>query len=320
MAILWERSIVPWLGETGAPYSGAKVYFFDDGTTTPMITYTDPSLSIPHDHPVVANSAGMFPAIFLEEQVVYKFRVTDADDVLISEVDGVSSPTTTPPEIPDSDTPVEKIFQTGDLKMAWRVDAPTGWVRMNGRTIGAAASGAAERANTDCEDLFIFLWNKDSNLAVSGGRGATANGDWAANKTIALPDPRGSALVILDSFGNSAAGRVTDAILGADSDTLGTRGGSQTHTLVTGEIPAHGHSVTGTTNTTGAHAHGVYRQNNEGGSIAVRDGGNSTSNTTNTTSAGDHSHTVTGTAADTGGGGAHNNLQPTIMVAVFIKL
>lgn len=314
MAILWERSIVPWLDESGAPYSGAKVYFFDNGTTTPMITYTDPSLSIPHDHPVVANSAGMFPAIFLEEQVTYKFRVTTADDVLISEVDGVSAPTTTPPEFPDSDTPVDERFQTGDLKMRWAVSAPNGWVRCNGRTIGAAASGATERANADAEDLFIHLWNNDANLTVSGGRGATANGDWAANKQIALPDPRGRALVVLDSFGSSAAGRVTDAVLGADSDTLGASGGSETHTLSEAQIPAHDHG--GSTGSAGSHSHTYTQPLATDGKFnnGSQSGDRNASATTST--APDHTHTI----SSYGGGGAHNNLQPSIMISIFIKL
>lgn len=319
MAVLWNMSLIPQIDPSGDPYSGMKAYFFDVGTTTPQITYTDAALSIPHDHPVVANSAGRFPAVFFVEESSYRMRTTTAADVTIDDVDGISVPVTTPTEIPDSDTPPEQIAQTGDLKFSWRADAPNGWVRMNGRTIGSASSGAAERANADCQALFEFLWTKDANLAVSGGRGGTATGDWSANKTIALPDPRGRVFAVPDSFGNSAAGRVTDAVLGADSDLLGAAGGAQTHTLISDEMPAHTHSVSGTTNSTGAHTHTVFRAGNSGGSTAARDGGDSSSGP-NSGSAGDHSHTVTGTAASAGGDDPHNNVQPTIMVPVFIKL
>lgn len=332
MAILWERSIVPWLNANGTPYSGAKVYFYEGGTTTPLVTYTDPALSIPHDHPVVANSAGMFPAVFIPEQITYKFRVTTSDGALVSEVDGVSAPTTVPPEFPDSDTPVEERFQTGDIKIRWSLSAPTGWVRVNGRTIGSASSGATERANADCEDLFEFLWNNDSTLAVSGGRGGTAAGDWAANKTIALPDPRGRALVVLDAFGNSAAGRVTDAILGADSDTLGAAGGAETHTLIEDELPSHKHGLNGIKAPNHGHPWRFGRgdadiSHNSGGLVLVTDDNSNQAAYTGTPSAtlgqqigGSGDITITGELANTGADNPHNNLQPSIMIPLFMKL
>lgn len=317
MAVLWQSSLIPWTDPSGDPYSGAKAYFFDVGTTTPQIVYTDAALSIPHDHPVIANSSGSFPAIFFPDESSHRFRMLDADDATLHDVDNISVPTTTPPEFPDSETPDEFLFQTGDLKIAWRTDAQTGWVRVNGRTIGSASSGASERANADCEDLFIHLWGKDANLSVSGGRGGTATGDWAANKTIALPDPRGRALVILDSFGNSAAGRVTDAVLGDDSDELGAAGGAQTHTLTTAQLPSHTH--TGTTSSNGAHTHTspLDTSGNTGSGSGDRYLPGSGVNLS-TTSNGAHTHTITTDA--TGSDEAHNNLQPTIMIPLFIKL
>lgn len=319
MAVLWHLSLTPRLDPSGDPYSGAKAYFFDVGTTTPQIVYTEAALSIPHDHPVLADSSGVFPAVFFEDETSHRLRITTAADVTLHDVDNIAVPTTTPPEFPETETPTELLFQTGDIKMRWAVAAQTGWVRLNGRTIGSAASGAAERANADCEDLFIFLWDNDANLSVSGGRGGTATGDWSANKTIALPDWRGRIPVGPDSFGNSAAGRITDAVLGADSDLLGAAGGAQQHTLTEAQMPAHTHTVSGTTNSTGDHTHTVFRAAGSGGTTAARDGGNSATGP-ESGSAGDHSHTVTGTAASTGSGTAHNNLQPSLVVPFFIKL
>lgn len=332
MAILWERSVLPWLDPSGTPYVGLQAFFFDASTTTPLTTYTDAGLSIPHDHPVEADGFGILPAIFLPEQTNYRFRILTAQGVTLADVDNVSSPTTTPPEIPDSDTPIDQRFQTGDIKIRWSVAAPNGWVRVNGRTIGSATSGATERANADCYALYVFLWNADSSLAVSGGRGANADSDWNGNKTIALPDPRGRALVILDSFGNSASNRVTDAQLGADSDALGAAGGSQTHTLTSGQIPSHTH--TGTTDADGNHGHpyrsGTASMDNPNGSGGfVRDLANATTYSafTGTVSgtngeqigaSGTHTHAFTTGSA--GSGEAHNNLQPSIMIPLFIKL
>lgn len=321
MAMLWDKSLVPWTDRNGDPYAGAKAYFFDAGTTTPQIVYTDASLSIPHDHPVVANADGEFPPIFLVEQTSHRVRITTADDVTIWDVDGISVPTTIPPDPPTSNTEIQYLFQTGDIKMAWRTSAPTGFVRLNGRSIGAAASGATERANADCEALFKFLWNQDANLAVSGSRGATADGDWAAAKNIALPDFRGRTPVGMDGMGNSAANRVTDAQLGDDSDELGSAGGEAAHALTTPELAAHTH--TGTTDSGGSHTHGGVHTGGTLSGVGIGSPppfGFTTAPTINGTSDAGGSHTHTFTTGSTGTGAAHNNLQPSIIVPFFIKL
>ena len=64
--------------------------------------------------------------------------------------------------------------------------APTGWVLGINGTIGDAGSGATIRANADCHKLFVHLWNglSDADAPVTGGRGATAESDWAAKKII----------------------------------------------------------------------------------------------------------------------------------------
>ena len=77
--------------------------------------------------------------------------------------------------------------------------APAGWLHLDGRTIGSAASGATARANNDVAELYTVLWNLFSNTLLpiqnSGGgattRGASAAADFAANKRLPLPDDRG---------------------------------------------------------------------------------------------------------------------------------
>ena len=323
MAYLWPMSLIPRYDESGKPLVGAKAYFFDHGTTTPMLVYTTAAFSEPHDHPVPANSRGAWPAVFIEEGKTFRLRTTTADGVTLDDVDGISVPTLEPPEFPSSDTPPEQLFQTGHLMSRWSATAPNGWVRCNGRTIGAAASGATERANADCEDLFIFLWNNDVNLVVSGGRGGTANGDWSGGKQIALPSFRGRAQVGPDSFGNSAAGVLTDAVFGADSDLLGAVGGAAEHTLTTGQVPSHTH--TGTTSSDGNHKHTVPLRASDGSAgsdmnrLQVGTTGQSIiSDFTNMQETGAHTHTFT--TSSSGDGGAHNNVQPSIVVTTFIKL
>ena len=79
---------------------------------------------------------------------------------------------------------------TGDLKWKLAGSTLTGWVPLNGLTIGSAASTATGRANADCQQLYYLLWNNFSNTLcpVTGGRGSSASADWSANKPIGLPD------------------------------------------------------------------------------------------------------------------------------------
>lgn len=81
---------------------------------------------------------------------------------------------------------------------------------------------------------------------------------------------------------------------GTLSNTVGSTGGSETHTLTTPEIPAHTHS---------------YTTNNAVVAINV---GATTNVLTQPTSG--------ATTGSTGGGGAHNNMQPSAVVLMIIKI
>lgn len=126
---------------------------------------------------------------------------------------------------------------TGAMMMYGATTAPTGWVRCNARTIGSASSGATERANADTENLFTFLWThySDTVCAVSTGRGASAAADYAAAKTIALPDLRGRGLFGLDDMGNSAASRLGSII--TDETTNGASGGAESNVIERVNLP-----------------------------------------------------------------------------------
>lgn len=315
MAAFWQGSLIPWIDASGSPYAAAKVYFFDAGTTTPQIVYADNSLGTPRDHPTLANGSGQFPPIFMVEGSTYRVRIEDADGATIWDVDGISVPVISPPVIPEGDTPIELLFRTGDFKTRWDTGAHSGWVRANGRTIGDASSGGTERANVDCEDLFLYLWPYTA-LTVSGGRGVSAAADWAASKTIALPDLRGRVQVGLDGMGNSRANVVADALTSSTADTLGATAGASTITLDISHMPAHNHG--GATGTTGAHSHQVGEPVLAGGGLGgtglrqLAGGGIYA----NSNAGGDHSHTV----SSQGGGDAHLNMQPSIFLPVYIKL
>lgn len=137
-------------------------------------------------------------------------------------------------------------FETGDVKLAYDLAEKAGYVRLNGRTIGSAASAGTERANADTEALFLFLWTKDANLTVSGGRGASAAADFAADKRINLPDWRGRVPVCADGFGSSNTGRVSatgDGNPGLDATVLGNAGGADRITLTVEQLAEHVHGI-----------------------------------------------------------------------------
>lgn len=209
----------------------------------------------------------------------------------------------------------------GEIKAYSGTSAPGGWLRCNGTTIGSAASGAT-RANADTEALFRHLWDNYGNgvCAVSSGRGGSAAADFAANKTLALPDLRGRGLFGLDGMGNSAAGRLATATI--DETTNGASGGADTVTLSEANIPPHSHTFSANTSTGGAHQHTYDEQSNQQhptgtGSSEARGTFN---NSQLTGSAGDHFHSVSGTTSSVGSGTAVDKLPPCFLVTWLIKL
>lgn len=304
----------------GKPLGGGKLYFYAAGTTTPQNAYQDSDLTIPHPNPITLDAAGRIPQFYLADGSI-KLRLTNksgvqqlaADNIMVIGASsgggggGSVDPTT--------------VYQTGDLKPRYGTGAHSGWVRCNGRTIGRSTSGATERANADCQALFEYLWSADSNLAVSGGRGGSASADWSSDKTIALPDWRGRALAGLDDMGNSAAGRLTESFFGAATTTLGASGGLEKHQLTQAQLPAFDMSATTSTESVvhvHEHAQPQFKnvQTNNGplgtgwaGESIVTD--TSQEKTT-------HTHAVT--ISSGGGNAAHNNVQPTLLTTIYIKL
>jgi microcystin-dependent protein len=155
----------------------------------------------------------------------------------------------------------------------------------------------------------LWQWVQDQGLVVAG---LFTSGD--GSTTFGLPDFRGRVPI--------GAGT-----LGADNYALGALVGTARHTLTTTEMPGHthtgsssseGHSHSASTNTTGGH--GDHRPNvlpGVGGDDGSRwptdfnGGGGSHSHTVSVGSS-SHSHTVS--IGSTGGGGAHENRQPSIAI------
>lgn len=332
-ASIWPSSRVPFIDIDGQPMVGATVEFFNCATSTPQVVYEEGELSNPLLQPIEADERGMFPAIFLSsEPGCYRVRVEDADAALVYDDDDIAVPQTatfTPPDA--GETSEELLLRVGMLQPYYGTSAPSGWVRAAGRTIGSASSGATERANADCEDLFVHLWTVDANLTVSGGRGANAAADWAANKTITLPDLRERAIAGLATMGNSDAGIVADTYVtaGTNTSTLGAVAGVDDLTLSEAQLPAHDHDATFTGSALGTHTHtvtalsGAHGANGNASSTFRSSNGDQVDGTdaaltSSATSAGTPAGTID--VQDTGSGSAINNMSPMAYATILIKL
>jgi len=151
--------------------------------------------------------------------------------------------------------------------------SPTGWLECDGAAV----------SRTTYADLFTAI--------------GTTYGAGDGSSTFNLPDIRGRTAVGKDNMGGSAANRITSAVT-VDGTALGQTGGSQSHTLTSGELPSHRHGL-GVHDTSGQNDYLAGSNNNYGLQV--------TSNST-----------YASTTA-VGSGTTHSNIQPLIVLNYIIK-
>jgi hypothetical protein len=318
-------SLTPQFDLTGKVMPGCLLYVYQAGTVaTPQNAYQDTGLANLQPNPMVCDASGRLPQWFVADGLI-KLRLTTSigtqvfvgDNLLVVGPSsggggggGTIDPTT--------------IAQTGDLKTTYGTGPITGWVRMNGRTIGSATSGATERANADVQALFTFLWNSDPTLAVSGGRGASAAADWSANKTIALPDARNRALAGLGDMGNSDLALFNGTTFSSgNSTTLGSTIGVGTpRILQRSDLPNIVLTYSGTFN---LNQSGIvqYSGGAFAGGVTVGGSGGGTAFNSGPPGLITPSVNITGNTSGLNGGvgqTSFNTVSPLLLVTTYIKL
>lgn len=185
------------------------------------------------------------------------------------------------------------------LTVAATVASTTGGVKFPDGTLQTTAAAAAtvvpagsvfDYAGSTAPSGFLLCFGQAvsrstySDLFTAIG---TTFGSGDGSTTFNLPDLRGRVAAGKDDMGGSAANRITAAGSGITGTTLGAAGGTQTHTLTTAEMPAHTHSNVVVSGSSGFGGCGLFDRN--------------------------------GTTGSTGGGGAHQNTQPTLILNKIIK-
>ena len=80
-----------FLDNAGNVLTGGKIYTYAAGTTTPQVAYGNSAGTTPLNNPIILNAAGRVPTgeIWLTDGLVYKFVLTDSNDVLIATYDNI---------------------------------------------------------------------------------------------------------------------------------------------------------------------------------------------------------------------------------------
>lgn len=275
----------------GRPLAGAKLYTYTTGTSTPKSVYTTAALNVAHSNPVVADSAGRWPSMFLAADE-YRVVLKDADDVTIFTDDNVTG-------LEAAAGSTAGAIPVGAVVPYAGSSAPTGWLLCYGQTV----------SRTTYADLFAVL-----GTTYGAGDGST----------FGIPDLRGRAVFGKDNMGGSAASRVTNGTSGITGTTLGAVGGDERLHAHTHSVTDGGHTHTGTTSTDGAHTHDATFRNTSAANQSGGLGNNIGEETEATTSAGSHSHTFTTASATTGitlangGAGSSQNMPPAIILNYII--
>lgn len=140
----------------------------------------------------------------------------------------------------------------------------------------------------------------------------TIYGTGDGSTTFNVPDVRGRVVAGKDDMGIGPANRLTATYFGTSAAALGAVGGLESHTLTTAQLAAHSHGVTDP-----GHSHTTNAQK--------RSDNTNFQATSSTAASFSEAATVNSSTTgisinNAGGGGAHNNVQPTITANKLLRI
>lgn len=147
----------------GNPLAGAKLYFYLANTTTKITIYQDSLAATPHQNPVVADSAGMFPPIFLAAgQALFKTELTTSAGSVIQTADGISSVQRYSATFADLIAKWTPASASGPASLDFAEDADNGTNRVRvtvPSTLAADYSFVLPAANVTLDTFIVTLLN-----------------------------------------------------------------------------------------------------------------------------------------------------------------
>jgi hypothetical protein len=212
------------LSSAGGLLPGAKLHFFQTGTSTPQNTYQDVALTTAHANPVVADAEGVFAPIYLDGSLPdYRVRLTTSADVQLWQLDGIPSS--------QDESQTYRLEGTAPAVTFEETDASSGnkiW------HLGASGEEFSLRLSNDAESVFADVMRfKRSGTTLTEvtfgglqpilGRFATKNGSNTRNTTTTLADDDDLALSLSGPLTAQAAYAI-EGVLYFNGATIGTQG------------------------------------------------------------------------------------------------
>jgi len=237
MAVVTPTAKTQFIDAAGAPLAGGKLYTYAAGTTTPQASYTDSTGATANSNPVILDSRGE-ANVWLGE-AVYKFKLTDANDVEIWTVDYIAAPTTALSPVlsgnvtisTDSSGPALKITQTGTGNVMTVQDSvdpdATPFVINSAGLVGLGTVAPAEALDIDNSGKIQFSASGTARTIISAD---------ATNSTI---DVKGSRNFVVKTNGSTVF-TATDGGAGLFTGNVVVTGGvtATTFTGAWANVPA----------------------------------------------------------------------------------
>ena len=189
-----------------------------------------------------------------------------------------------------TDSVITTKIQNGAVTAAKLDSAAVSVLMPTGSIIPYAGQTAPSADWLLCDGAAIARQASGSNTALFTLLGETY-GAGDGSSTFNIPDLRGRVIAGQDDMGGASANRLTGQSGGVNGDNLGASGGTETHSLSVAEMPAHTHTYNR------RHLAAETVSGGSGASVGQEDVATSS----------------------TGGGGAHNNVQPTFILNYIIK-